>query len=70
MFSSAVYHASLVTQLVKNTPAIHVEPGSIPGSGRPPREWIGYPLQYFAWRIPMDRGALPAIVHGIAKRRS
>ena len=69
MFSSTVYHASLVTQLVKNTPAIHVESGSTPGSGRPPREWIGYPLQYIAWRIPMDR-PLPAIVHGIAKSRS
>ena len=23
------------------------DPGSIPGSERSPREWIGYPLQYF-----------------------
>ena len=26
--------------------------GSIPGSGRPPEEENGYPLQYFSWRIP------------------
>ena len=25
---------------------------SIPGSGRFPEERNGYPLQYFAWRIP------------------
>ena len=68
--SSTIFQASLVAQLVKNPPAIQVEPGLIPGSGRPPREWIGYPLQYFAWRLPMDRGALPTIVHGITKRRS
>jgi len=26
--------------------------GSIPGSGRSPRDGNGYPLQYLAWRIP------------------
>ena len=26
--------------------------GSIPGSGRSPREWNNNPLQYFSWRIP------------------
>ena len=26
--------------------------GSIPGSGRSPGKGNGYPLQYFAWRIP------------------
>ena len=70
MFTSAIFQASLVAQLAKNPPAIQVEPSSIPGSGRPLRERIGYPLHYFAWRIPMDRGALPAIVHGITKSRS
>ena len=82
-------------------------PGSIPGSGRSPREGIDYPLQYswaslvaqmvknlpamkeswvrspgweghlekgvathssiLAWRIPMDREAWLAIIHGVAK---
>ena len=28
------------------------DPASIPGLGRLPREGNGYPLQYFAWRIP------------------
>ena len=80
----------------------------IPGSGRSPGEWIGYPLQcswtslvtqtakiltemwetwvrslgwedtlegamatyssILAWRIPMDRGAWRATVHGVAIR--
>ena len=83
------------------------DPGLIPGSGRSPREGIGYPLQYswtslvaqtvknppamretwvqslgwedpleegmathssiLAWRIPMDKGAWQAAVHGVAK---
>ena len=37
--------ASLVAQMVKNPPASTEEPGSIPGSGRPPGEGPGNPLQ-------------------------
>ena len=33
--------------MVKNSPAMQETPGLIPGSGRSPREGIGYPLQYF-----------------------
>ena len=40
---------------------------SIPGSGRSPGEGNGYPLQYFCLENPMDRGALQATVHGVAK---
>ena len=36
--------ASLITQLVKNPPELQ-ETDSIPGSGRSPREGIGYLLQ-------------------------
>ena len=86
------------------------DPNLIPGSGRPPGEGIGYPLQYslaslvaqmvknplavretwiqslgwedpleegmathssiLAWRIPLDRGAWWATVHGVAKSRT
>ena len=82
----------------------------IPGSGRSPREGIGYPLQYswaslvaqmvknqramqetwvrplrwedpleegmathssiLAWRIPMERRAWRAAVHGVAKSQT
>ena len=33
------------------------DPGSIPGSGRPPGEGNGNPLQYSCLENPMDRGA-------------
>ena len=86
------------------------DPSLIPGSGRPPGEGIGYPLQYslaslvaqmvknplavrdtwiqslgwedpleegmathssiLAWRIPLDRGAWWATVHGVAKSQT
>ena len=36
----------LVAQMVKNPSACNAgDPGSIPGSGRPPGEGDGYPLQ-------------------------
>ena len=41
--------------------------GSIPGSGRSPREGNGNPLQYYCLENPMDRGAWQATVHGVAK---
>ena len=44
--SAYVHVASLITQLVKNPPAMQVDPGSILGSGRSPGEGIGYSLQY------------------------
>ena len=33
------------------------DPGSIPGSGRPPGEGNGNPLQYYCLENPIDRGA-------------
>ena len=36
--------------------------GSIPELGRSPGEGHGNPLQYSAWRIPMDRGTQRATV--------
>ena len=41
--------------------------GSIPGSGRAPREGNGNPLQYSCLRNLMDRGAWQATVHKVAK---
>ena len=38
------------------------EPGSIPGSGRPPEEGIGYPLQYsWAFLVAQMAKNLPAV---------
>ena len=44
------------------------DPGSIPGSGRSPREGNGTPLQYSCLESPMDRGAWR--VHRVAKSRT
>ena len=56
-------------QTEKNLPAVREDLGSIPGSGRPPGEGNGYPLQYTCLENPMDRGAWQATVHGVAKVR-
>ena len=44
------------------------DPGLIPGSGRSSGEGHGSPLQYSYLENSMDRGALWATVHGVAKR--
>ena len=41
--------------------------GSIPGSGRSPREGNGNPSQYSCLGNPMDRRACQATVHGVTK---
>ena len=41
--------------------------GSIPGLGRSPRGGNDNPLQYSCLGNPIDRGALWAKVHGVAK---
>ena len=40
--------------------------GSILGSGRPPGEGRGNPLQYASLENPLDRGAWWATVHTVA----
>ena len=56
-----------MAQLVKNLPADVRDAGSIPGSGRSPREGKGNPLEYSCLGNPVDRGAWRATVHGVAK---
>ena len=46
------------------------DPSSIPGSGRPPGEGNGNPLQYSCLENPMDQGAWWATVHGVAKSQT
>ena len=41
--------------------------GSIPGSGRPPGEGDGNPLQYSFLENSMDGGALQVVVQGVAE---
>ena len=56
--------ASLV---VKNTSANAGDVGSIPGSGRSPRQGIGTLLQYSCLESPMDRGAMQATINEVRK---
>ena len=44
--------------------------GLIPGSGRSPGERHGNSLQYSCLENPMDRGALQAMVHRVAKSQT
>ena len=44
--------------------------GSVLGLGRSLGEGNGNPLHIPAWRIPMDREAWGAVVHGVAKNRT
>ena len=53
--------------MVKNLPANVGGAGLIPGLGRSPGEGNGNPLQHTSLGNPMDKGAWPAIVHGVAK---
>ena len=44
--------------------------GSIPGWEDPLEKGMATHSSILAWRIPMDRGAWRAAVHGVAKRPS
>ena len=44
--------------------------GTIPGLGRSLEEEMATHSNILAWRIPMDRGAWWAIVHGVAKSQT
>ena len=55
---------------VKNPPANAGDASSIPGSGRSPEGGNGNPLQYSCLGNPVDRGALWAAVHGVAKSQT
>ena len=62
--------ASQVVLVVKNPPANAGnlrDEGSILGSGRPPGEENGNPLQYSRLENPMDRRAQQAAVHNVAE---
>ena len=62
--------AGLVALAVKNPPAIAGDAGvvgSIPGLGGSSAGGNGKPLQYSCLENSMDREALQATVHGIAK---
>ena len=53
--------------VVKKMPANARDVGSKRGAGRSPGEENGNPLWYSCLGNPMDRGAWPATLHGVAK---
>ena len=53
--------------MVKNLPANAGDLGSTPGLEDPLEEGMATHSSILAWRIPMDRGAWQATVHGVAK---
>ena len=56
--------------MVKNLPAMQVDPGSVPGLGRSPGEGNGNPLQYSCLENSKDRGVWRATVLGVAKSQT
>ena len=59
--------ASLVAQLVKNLPAMQETWVLSLGWKDPLEKRVATHSSILAWRIPMDRGAWWATVHGVAK---
>ena len=59
--------ASLVVQLVKNPPAMQETLDRFLGQKDPLEKGMATYSSILAWRIPMDRGAWRAAVHGVAK---
>ena len=62
--------ASLVTQAVKNLPAMWETWVQSLGWEDPLEEGTATYSSILAWRIPMDRGAWQATVHGVKKSRT
>ena len=61
------FWASLVAQMVKNLPVMWETWVQSLGCEDPLEEGMATHSSFLAWRIPMDRGAWQATVHGIAK---
>ena len=61
---------SLVAQMIKNLPAIQETWVPSLGWEDPLEEGMATYSSIFAWRIPRDRGAWRATVHGVAKSQT
>ena len=57
----------LMAQTVKNPPAVHETWLQSLGGEDPLEESMAIHSSILAWRIPMNRGAWRATVHGVAK---
>jgi len=59
--------ASLVAQMVKNPPAMRETWGQFLGWEDPLEEGVATHSNILSWRIPTDKGAWQAAVHGVTK---
>ena len=66
----AISGASLIGQLVKNLPAMQDSLVQFLGWEDPLEKGKATHSSILAWRIPMDRGAWWATVHGVAKSQT
>ena len=62
--------ASLVTQMVKNLPAVQETHVQSLGQEDPMEKETATHSSITPWEIPKDRGAWQATVHGVAKSRT
>ena len=69
-YFSKPIHASLMAQAVKNLPALRETRVWSLGWEDPLEEGMATHSSILAWRIPMDRGAWRATVHGVTKSRT
>ena len=69
-FFGEPYSVFLVAQLVKNPPAMQETQVQSLGGEDPLEKEMATHSSILTWRIPMDRGAWRATVHGITKRRT
>ena len=60
----------MVAQMVKNLLAMQETWGQSLGWEDPLEEGMATRSSVLAWRIPMDRGAWWATVHGVTKKRT
>ena len=62
--------ASMVTQMVKNLPEMQETWVRSLGQEDPLEKGMATHSRILAWRIPIDRGAWWATVHGVTKSRT
>ena len=62
--------ASLVAQMLNNLPTMRETWVWFLGWEDPLQESMATQSSIFAWRIPMDRGAWKATVHGVTKSQT
>ena len=69
-FSVAYMNLAFIAQLVKNLPAMQETRVQFLGQEDPLEKEMATHSSIPAWRLPMDRGASWATIHGVAKSQT